>query len=139
MSSIKDWYQEAKKRTLVHTEADKTFVIYKGFKITKSEDSYSILYTRSSDFYTEISDAQRRIFIKEGFVEGARRLSHIRNKRRVKYYQDKMKRLYTKKKGYEKGGKAAIKKNAIKISNCEDGILSANNLRAFYQTQIDNY
>jgi hypothetical protein len=144
-SIIKNWYEEAIKVTLEHETRDSSFIIYKGFKITKTGDDYQIEYTRSSDFYTSVSDKNLELFKNKGFIKGASFLGYNRDKKRVSYYLGEIAELYEKRAEALKKSKKkriSMKDKAFylkQIKNCNKNIENLNSLRTFYQTRQEQF
>ena len=88
MNKLKDWYGDALNFTNEHTFRGGTFIMYKGFKITKEdkEGTYEIVLTRESEFYQSISKRHLRVLNRHGFIKGCDRIS-------LAYHTDEIVRL----------------------------------------------
>lgn len=97
MNNVEQWYNEASELVNVHTDGDNKFLIYKGFKIEKSETGYKAWDVRHSEFYSVIKQEDLNYFLKFGFIKGADYVNYFRNKVLIDDYNTTIKALYEKK------------------------------------------
>ena len=135
----KIWFEEAVKYGLtIYTvrDTDINYIVYKGFKITKTEGRYFIQDIRLNDFYTNV-DKKQIITLKEnGFIKGADIISYERNKRRIAKYISLLEKLYENKEEYVKKYNNNASFYEKKLNNCREGILKYSDLLFFYKAKI---
>ena len=71
MNITEQWFTNAESGGLKkfhHQGVD--FIIYKGFKLSKNTDTYTIEDVRRSDFYDEVKSTDHAKLIKLGFIKG---------------------------------------------------------------------
>lgn len=140
MSELKQWFEEAS-TIKVYSNSTQRYVMRKGFKITHylEDDTYTILDTRLNDFYTEVSEADMKIFMNKGFVKGTNIIMYGRNVARVKSYLSKIADLYTKKVKY----KGLLTKNkpfyTKQLKNCDENIHKNHEMMQFYKAQVEQF
>ena len=135
----KIWFEESVKYGLtIYTvrDTDINFIVYKGFKITKTEGRYFIQDIHLNDFYTNV-DKKQIITLKEnGFIKGADIISYERNKRRIAKYISLLEKLYENKEEYVKKYNTNESFYEKKLNNCREGILKYSDLLFFYKAKI---
>lgn len=140
MNQLQQWFEEASV-IKIFTSKTHEFVIQRGFKISHyfEDNSYSILDTRFSDFYTNVSEVDMSILIEKGFLEGTNIIMYNRNVMRVKDYVSKIENLYVKKAKYKK----LVTKNkpfyTKRIKNCSENIHRYHDMMQFYQAQVEQF
>lgn len=140
MEEIRGWFEEAKVLR-VYNCGDHEFTIEKGFKVTHyfEDDTYSVLDTRFNDFYTEVSEANMKIFRDNGFLKGTNIIMYERNVRRVDRYLRLIEGLYTKIASYKK----LLSKDKVfytkRIKNCKENIHDYHDLMQLYKSRVDQF
>jgi len=129
---------------LEYTFYDCSFKIKCGFKLTRySDDTYTILDTRFSDFYSTVSSEDLVIMVINGIDDGARLISHERNIKRVDKYIKSLEGLFSKKKvalsRIELGGKKPKKFYEKQIKNIMANIHEQNYLLQNYKTKVEQF
>tara|TARA_R110000822_G_scaffold5266_10_gene22617 strand:+ start:471 stop:917 length:447 start_codon:yes stop_codon:yes gene_type:complete len=139
-NNIKSWFEEAK-AVKVYQGEDHEFSIIKGFKVTHyfEDDSYTILDTRLSDFYTKVTKAHKDILCEKGFIKGTSIIMHSRNIKRVNSYLRLIEGLYSKITQYKK----SMQKDKVfyrkRIVNCRENIHRYHDLLQFYKSKADQF
>lgn len=140
MSETQRWYNEAILIAPVHKTADGEFVIYKGFKLSKTNDSeFDIVDVRYSNMYSSPKKYMLDMFNTIGFVKGCDDISVTRDKKRLVFYTNRIdslnKKIETAKSElpkHEAKNKKRIVNAKLKIEDYADMIL-------FYQMRINQY
>lgn len=141
MSIVKQWFEEVLSSPFMSISSKSSYIIYKGFKISKIEDEYKIEDVRFSDFYTPVKEAELNTFKKIGFIRGADWIAHKRNLRRVKIYTRLIERLYVEKKEYSSKLRP-LKTRAFykkKLRNCQENIHKTIDLLFLYKSRVNQY
>lgn len=132
---VKVWFNEVSR---VHHSSDSSFVIFKGFKITKfDEGGYSIQNVMKSDMYPDATQKEISVFIEHGFVKGATLLQNERDKKRVIKYTKKLESLYTRRAKVKK--ESPSKKRDKKIRLINNSIKNNLDLVFFYKTRVNQF
>ena len=91
------WYEEFKKVSKEHTYSGGSFIVYKGFKATKSlEGFYDIWDCRRSEYDLDILPQHRVMFSTVGVILGVSTISYLKNKLMVGEIVDEIAVLYDK-------------------------------------------
>ncbi len=135
MKILEKWFNQAKLNTRVFKDKNSSFVIYKGFKIRKSDKKYSILDTRLRDLYSKIRDKDLIVINKYGFIRGVDLLSYERNVRRSYYYKRRTEKYYTIRDSLIKNDKDYNNK----LNNCNNNIYKNIGLIFFYNSKIHQF
>ena len=91
------WYEEFKRVTKEHTYSGGSFVVYKGFKVTKGLDGfYDIWDCRRSEYDLDIMPQHRAMFNTVGVILGVSTISYLKNKLIVDEIVDEIAVLYDK-------------------------------------------
>ncbi|NRA77308.1 MAG: hypothetical protein HRU18_03785 [Pseudoalteromonas sp.] len=134
MSLIKEWFEDSKGDTiLVEQSNGVVWIMYKGFKITKSPEGYFIQDVRFSDFYNSVRPEDFEILKGEGFIRGADTISYRRNILRVEVCTKKIERLYTQRDFFKSEG--LVKK----LRNCQENINKSIDQLFFYKSAVSQY
>ena len=141
MDKARQWFNEAvENRQKVFATSDSDFIIYKGFKITKSIDgNYEIQDVRMNDFYSKVMEKDFIILTNLGFIKGADKISYERNLRRVAIYTKKLEKLYTEREMCKKKLPTNVKFYEKKLKNCQENIGKYIDLMFFYKSQVVQY
>ncbi len=72
MNIIKEWYSEAELQCPVHDINKETFIIRRGFRLTrnKSDESYRIQDIRRDENYSSVSESDLAELTSRGFIKG---------------------------------------------------------------------
>lgn len=140
MIVIKQFYREIKKSKInIHVDGLTTFAIYKGFKVSKTNDEYLLQDVRSSDFYDTVKPKHLDMLKSLGFIKGADTIVYNRDLRRVQSYTSLLEKLYKNRKLYEK----QLTKDKVfyekKIKNTNENILKNIDLLFFYKTRVNQF
>ena len=142
MSVIKEWFDECVSNDFpTYISGESEFIIYRGFKITKTFDEYKIQDVRLSDFYDEVKDKDYKILVKLGFIRGGDWIVNKRNYKRVRIYTKIIERLYEDKILYRKNLRPK-KTRAFyqkKLRNCQENIHKTIDLLFLYKARISQY
>src|SRR5690606_8400224 len=124
MEQVKQWFDEAIENHIkVFTAPESEFIIYKGFKITKTIDgNYIIQDVRINNFYSKVSDKDLSVLTTLGFIKGVEKLSYDRNLRRVVIYTKKLEKLYSEREICQKRMSTNVTFYSKKLRNCKEGI-----------------
>lgn len=127
MINLKNCFEEVKNVGKYLTLGDCSFVIYKGFKVTKFDNgSYKLEDTRRSDFYSDLLPQDVEAIIDLGYIKGIDYIYYKNNLRRLKDSERRIENLYNKKielKNNTKIDKQAYDKNlAIYNKNINENI-----------------
>lgn len=140
MSEIQTWYEEAIKVTRVFSIPSESFIIYKGFKITKTEENeYFIKDVRFTNMYSNVNDITVSHFKKFGFVKGVDIISFKRDTKRIDTYKKRTVTLYDKRKKAKKEISKDRRLNEKRIRNIDKKIDEYVDLIFYYQTRINQY
>lgn len=138
---IYKWYIEALKHpdsVVFNTEVGK-HVIYKGFKLTDTNDGRVILEDcRRSNYYSRVSKADKRVFRKLGFIMGADMIQYQRDGYRVYHYTQLLSRIYGqlgRAQARLKAGMGSVKRNRKNIEIFEGRIHKHADNLYFYETR----
>lgn len=138
--NLQTWYNKAVKiGTHTYVGDNCEFLIYKGFKISKFPDRFSIQNVRTSDFYSNVSDEDMEVLKKEGFIKGSDTLSYERNKVRFTEYIKTLEKLYENRKEYLTKYDNNPKFYTKRLKNCEEGLCKYSDLLFFYKAKILQY
>lgn len=133
MDKLKEWFNEHK---IKFTTDKGLFVIYKGFKISNVNEVYSIQDVRMNDFYSDVKPKDLKILDKLGFVKGADSISHSRDLRRVKIYDNKIKTFNQNLINHKKKLNTNLPFYRKKIRNDSENVDKYINLLYFYKHRI---
>lgn len=134
---MKDWFVEAShnRDTVKITVKNAKHLIYRGFKLTKIGDSYSIVDVRTNDFYSEVKEDDLRVFEDRGFIAGADYLVYNRDCERVKAYTKRVSRLLQLKESYQQKRLQNKPFFDKRIKNCITNWEIFSELLAFYSAR----
>lgn len=136
----KQWFEQAiSQGCLVYDNENKPFVIYRGFKIIKTELEYTILDVRKNDMYTKVTDSDYTMFKELGFTKGADKISYLRNKNRVYKLEKIIKKLNYEKQVASSKLQENVKFYTKKLRNLDVNIVDAEDLLIFYKSKIKQY
>lgn len=142
MNELEQWFDEVRLSVLnVHRYKETEFIIYKGFKLSKTHGKYKIEDVRISDFYGDVKKRDYNTLLKLGFIKGTDYIVHKRNLRRVGIYTRLLEKLYSERKEYERKLRP-LKTRAFykkKIKNCQENIHRSIDLLYLYKSRIDQY
>lgn len=137
---VKEWFNEAKGRYVtVFKLVSVEFIIYKGFKLLKKDDKYSIQDVRFSNMYSVVNPECYKLFIEKGFIEGADLICFNRNKERVLSYKRKAELLYDKRRKFKKELNKDRRLNEKRIRNINRKIEEFVDNLFLYRTRINQY
>jgi len=136
---IKEWFTEAKTTTKVFNLVDSEFIIYKGFKILKVEDVYTIYDVRLSNMYSSVTSECFKELSKKGFIKGADYICFKRNKKRVVTYKKRAEVWYDKRRKYKKELPNNRELNEKRIRNINRKIEEAIDHMFLYKIRINQY
>jgi hypothetical protein len=142
MNALKQWFDEVEMSVLnVHRYKGSEFVIYKGFKLSKTLDQYKLEDVRVSDFYGEVKKRDYNVLLKLGFIRGADEIVNKRNIRRVGIYTRLLEKLYADRKEYQKKLRPLKTREFYrkKIRNCQENIHKNIDLLFLYKSRIEQY
>lgn len=96
---LENWYKEAVDYGSPEFQnySGSKFIIYKGFKITLVNNEYRMEDTRKSDFYSEVTKPDMKLFHKHGFIKACDIMMNKRNLLRVDKFTKNLEKLYTEK------------------------------------------
>ena len=123
----------------VHYHKNNEFVFYKGFKITRASQTYKIEDTRFNDFYSEVKLRDKKILTEHGFIKGCDILNYNRDKRRLRYYINQIKRLKQSIKKRKRRLHLNREFNEKRIRNHTDSIKEYENLKGLCEIRIYNF
>lgn len=136
----KRWYKQAiLQGCTVYNEKEQSFVIYKGFKIIKTESLYTVLDVRKSDMYSKITGDDLRIISELGFIKGVDKISYERNKERVKSLEEIINKLNKEKEKASNKLQDNFKFYTKKLKNIDVNIVDTEDLLIFYKSKIKQY
>lgn len=135
MDQLKKWFEEAEKHTKVFRDKTSLFIIYKGFKITKSIDKYFIQDVRFRDVYSEVSPKDNKILQEFGFIKGVDLITFNRDLARARIYTIRTEKFYKVRDSLQKSDP----KFSSKMSNCIDNINKSLDLMFYYQTRVNQF
>lgn len=137
---IEEWFNEAKSNHVkVFYLVSVEFIIYKGFKILKDGDRYTMQDVRFSNMYSVVKPENYRLFIEKGFIEGADMICFKRNKRRIISYKKRAELLYDKRRRFKKELNKDRRLNEKRIRNINRNIdYQVDNL-FLYKTRINQH
>lgn len=87
---VKEWFEEyvnSGKGKTHRIDDDSEFIIYKGFKILRDREHYTLEDTRFSDLYTRVSDFDLMRLQSHGFMEGCDRIKYVRDSLRLEKHR----------------------------------------------------
>ena len=138
---VQKWYIQAMSHpdsVAFETELGRS-VIYKGFKLTDTNDGRVVLEDcRRSNYYSRVSKIDKRMFRKFGFIMGADLIQYQRDGHRVHYYTQLLSRIYGqlgRAKARLKAGMGSVKRNRKNIQIFEGRILKHADNLYFYETR----
>lgn len=136
----KEWYEQAiLQGCTVYNEKEQSFVIYKGFKIIKTESLYTVLDVRKSDMYSKITDKDLKIFTELGFIKGVDKISYERNKTRVDFLEKTIRKLNEEKDKASNKLQDNVKFYTKKLKNIDVNIVDTEDLLIFYKSKVKQY
>lgn len=142
MNILKKWFDEVMDSDVrIFTSSKSEFTIYKGFKLTKTLNTYKIEDVRFSDFYDKVKDKDYKIMVKLGFIRGADWITNRRNHRRVHIYTKIIEKLYKDKFEY-KSKLRPLETRAFyqkKLRNCQENIHKTITLLFLNKSRISQY
>ena len=143
MNILKKWFDEVENSDInVFRSSKSEFIIYNGFKITKTSDNkYKIQDVRLTDFYDEVKDSDYENMVNLGFIKGSNWIVYNRNIKRVQTYTKTIEKLYNDKRKYQSKIRT-IKTRAFyekKLRNCQANIHKNIDLLFLYKTRINQY
>lgn len=138
MNKIADWFRECDK---IYRCGEYDFALVNGFKITHylEDDTYTIQDTRTSDFYTSVSETDMDIIMEYGFVSGTSIIMYKKNLERVEYYLEKIAEIYAKRLRAKKMLKTDRKFYEKQIRNCDANIQINNDMVHFYKSKVNQF
>jgi len=142
MSILQDWFNEAKKANVtIFGSGENEFIIYKGFKLSKSSNLFKLEDVRRSDFYDDVKDKEYKTILKLGFIKGIDWIVNKRNLKRIGIYTRILERLYSEKKEYKSKLRPKITRAFYqkKLKNCQESIYRNIDLLFLYKTRIEQY
>lgn len=140
MNILEQWYKESTEKLRVFSVEGKTFVLHKGFKLTRTDDNeYFIEDVRKNDFYSKVTDKDFLVLEDRGFVEGAAFIMYNRDKRRCAYYKSKIEKLYADRVKYKKLLSTNTKFYSKKIRNVNDNVHDCLDLMFLYGSRVEQY
>jgi hypothetical protein len=140
MIETKEWFEEATKTQKVFTTKDGDFLVYKGFKITKTkEDAYLMQDVRYSTFYSAPSDIDLSIIKEEGFIKGVDIISYTRDLERVAFYKKWTEKLYDRKKVFKKQLSENRRLNEKRIRRADVRIDKYIDFIFYYEARIEQF
>lgn len=140
VDKIEIWYKEAVKVTREFKLLDMSFIIYKGFKISKAVNGeYLLQDVRYDENYSEVSLREFSLMQKKGFVKAVDEINHKLNLQRVKEYTKKIEFLYAKRKKARAEMKKDVRlnKKRIKLANKNIDILV--DQMFLFETRIEQF
>lgn len=142
MDITEQWFTNAESGGLKrfhHQGVD--FIIYKGFKLSKNTDTYTIEDVRRSDFYDKVRSSDYTKLIKLGFIKGVDEIVNTRNLKRVGIYTKLVEKLYMNKLSYRSNLCEGKTKEFYekKLRNCQENIHKNIDLLFLYKTRINQY
>lgn len=136
----KEWYEQAiLQGCTVYDVKEQSFIIYKGFKITKTESLYTVLDVRKSDMYSKITGDDLRIISELGFIKGVDKISYERNKTRVDFLEKTIRKLNEEKDKASSKLQDNVKFYTKKLKNIEVNKVDTEDLLIFYKSKIKQY
>lgn len=120
------WYRESVKVAREFKVLGVSFIIYKGFKISKlGGGEYLLQDTRYEDEYSEVSLEDFSLMQKKGFVRAVDEINHKLNLQRIGEYTKKIEALYAKRKKAKADMKKDVRlnKKRIRLANKNIDIL----------------
>ena len=133
---LRDWY------SLNVPYRNNNSVFYKGFKITKNDDSdYTIEDTRFTDMYTPLSEKDKSILTELGFIKGCDYLMYRRDLKRITLYKNRIK-SFQDKIVYHKNKLGTDDQTSFhlkRIRNCNDGIAHFQSLVLQYTARKEDF
>lgn len=142
MSVLKEWFDEVGRNNVkIHHSKESEFVIYKGFKLSKSIDGFTIQDVRRSDFYDDVKIKEHNILCKLGFIRGADLIVHRRNVKRVSVYTRLLEKTYSDRKLFSSKLRPLKTREFYKkkIRNCQDNIKKYIDLLFLYKSRVEQY
>lgn len=85
-------FRVASERFPVHSTVDEDFIIYRGYRISKTRESdYVVLVdARNGDYYRPVDDDDLRLFLKVGFEHFCDKKQVIRDSKRIISLSDRI-------------------------------------------------
>jgi hypothetical protein len=139
MDNIYKWFKQAMNYTRTFKTLDSRFTIYKGFKLTETDEGFSIQDVRFSNMYSEVSKKDMNTIIELGFIRGVDTISFERDTKRVESYKRRTEILYDKKKKFTKELPKNRALNEKRIRNIDIKIEEFIDLMFFYQVRIKQF
>jgi len=139
MQEIKKWYEEVILCQRPHQRYDSEYIIYKGFKITKLNDTFTLKDVRWSNFYNDVSKTNLNILRKHGFIKGVDIIGYKRDVKRIKSYKKRITRLYDKRKIFKKQMDEDRRLNTKRIRNINLRIDDYVSFIFFYQVRVNQF
>lgn len=140
MKNIREYYEEVSQMTTEHLLNGTNFVIYKGFKLSKTGDNnYKIEDVRFSNMYSPLTNKDKEVIQRDGIIKGADTISYRRDKRRIKSYTKRTERLYNKRRRFERELPSDKRLNEKRIRNINLLIDEFLNMKFFYEVRVEQF
>lgn len=139
-NKIQGWYEEALKVTKEFKVNEITFIIYKGFKITKfSKEKFLLEDVRHDDFYTPLSKEDLTGIEQKGFVKAVDEIRYYLDKGRLDSCTKRIEYLYKKRKKAKKDMSKDVRLNRKRIRLANKNIDILVDRIFLYQTRIEQF
>jgi hypothetical protein len=144
---LQQWFEEATNVTRLFTNAltGDDYIIYLGFKITRTEDSeYTIEDVRRSDLYNPLRKTDARVLLKRGFAKGVEFIRYQKDLKRVGKSEAALLKAYNgKKEALAQLDNPDRKKTLAfyekKVKNCSNNIQHNADMNFFYRSRVEQY
>lgn len=138
--TIQGWYEEAIKDHKVFNTVKESFVIYRGFRISKDIDNqFEIKDVRLDDNYTNITRSSHSQLRSRGFTEGCDYVSVGRARIGVAKLRNTIERMYAKRKKFKSLIRKDKRLNEKRIKNINKNVGILVDQIFLYNTRINQF